>query len=239
MMKIQCLATGVLMAVAAPAVLAQHATVSAPSAYRTQFDNDFVRVVRVHYGPNERVAEHEHASSNTVYVYLNASGPVQFRHIKGATHVANRQPTVAGTFRVSRGGNETHEVVNMSATPSDFIRLELKTDPAGEAPFFREPAPTAPPADNAADVKYTNRQIRVTRLAVAPGKTMALSSAANEPALLVALKNGTLSGLIPNGAAVTAGQERWVAAGEQVSLTNSGSAPVELLRMDLLTAPHR
>jgi hypothetical protein len=193
----------------------------------------------VHYGPNERIPEHAHVPANTVYVYLNASGPVQFRHIRGATHVANRQPTVAGTFRVSRGGSETHEVVNMSAIPSDFLRLELKTDPAGEAPFFREPVPGAAGADNTVDVKYTNRQIRVTRLAVGPGKTLTVSSASNEPALLVALKNATLSGLVPNGAAIPAGQERWLDAGQQLGLTNSGAAPAELLRMDLLTGPRK
>src|SRR5678816_1287660 len=116
-----------MLALSATVLGAQHATVSAPGAYRTQFENDFVRVVRVHYGPNEKVPEHEHTPANTVYIYLNASGPVQFRHIKGATHIANRQPTVAGSFRVSRGGDETHEVVNMTATPSDFMRLEFKT----------------------------------------------------------------------------------------------------------------
>jgi hypothetical protein len=221
-------------------VSAQHATVSAPGAYRTQFENDFVRLVRVHYGPNEKVPEHEHTPANTVYIYLNASGPVQFRHIKGATHVANRQPTVAGSFRVSRGGNETHEVVNMSATPSDFMRVEFKTDPAGEGAFFRESGRRDPGAENVVDVKFTNRQMRITRLGIAAGKDLHVSAARTEPALVVALKNATLSGFAPGAAgALAAGQERWMNAGDETRLVNTGTAPAELLRIDFLTAPRK
>lgn len=140
-------------------VLAQHATISAPDSYRTQFENEFVQVIRVHYGPNAKVPVHEHPTSVTAYIYLNASGPVQFRHIEDG-HVANRQPTVAGSFRVSRGGTETHEVVNMSATPSDFLRVEFKTDPRGSAPFFRETLKAYPASENTVDVKFTNEQMR-------------------------------------------------------------------------------
>jgi len=98
-------ALAAMMALAATVLTAQDATKSAPGAYRTQFENNFVRLIRVHYGPNEKVPEHEHPVSVTAYIYLNASGPVLFRHIKGASHVATRQPTVPGSFRVSRGGN--------------------------------------------------------------------------------------------------------------------------------------
>ena len=238
-MTIRSLAVALLAALTTTVVSAQHATVSAPGAYRTQFENDFVRVVRVHYGPNERVPEHEHVAVNTVYIYLNASGPVQFRHIKGATHIANRQPTVAGSFRVSRGGPETHEVVNMSATPSDFLRLEIKTAPAGESPFFREGQTRDPGAENLVDVKFTNRQMRITRLAVAPGKALDLSSARTEPALVVALKGATLSGFTTGAAAapIAAGQERWMNAGDGARVANTGVAPAELLRIDFLTPP--
>jgi hypothetical protein len=228
-----------MMALSATVLTAQHATKSAPDAYRTQFENDFVQLIRVHYGPNEQVPEHEHPASVTAYIYLSASGPVVFRHVKGASHVATRQPTVPGSFRVSRGGNETHEVTNTTAIPSDFLRVEFKSDPAGAAsPNFRETQKSYPADENVVDVKFTNPQMRMTRLAVAPGKTMDLSTAASEPALIVALKDSTLSGFHPGGAvAIPAGQERWMDASQQARLVNTGGVPAELLRIDFRTAP--
>ena len=222
------------------ALLAQDATKSAPGAYRSQFQNDFVHLVRVHYGPNEKVPVHEHPTSVTVYIYLNASGPVEFRHVEDR-RVATRQPTTAGSFRVSRGGDEHHEVVNTTAAPSDFMPVEFKTDPGGGGtPFFREPMKTYPATENATDVKFVNAQMRITRLIVAPGKTLDQSTAAREPALIIALKDGTLSGLRPGAeTAVAAGQERWVEAGQQVRLANTGAASCELLRIDFLTAPRK
>jgi hypothetical protein len=232
-------ALAAMMALSATVLIAQDATKSAPAAYRTQFENTFVRLVRVHYGPNEKVPEHEHPVSVTAYIYLNASGPVQFRHIKGSTRVNTRQPTVPGSFRVSRGGDETHEVVNMTAAPSDFLRVEFKSDPAGESsPFFREAQKSYPAGENVVDVKFANQQMRLTRLAVAPGKTLELSTAAREPSLIVALKDSTLSGFRSGDAvAIAAGQERWMDASAQARLVNTGTAPAELLRIDFRTAP--
>lgn len=220
--------------------LAQDATKTAPVNYRSQFENDYVHVVRVVYGPNETVPVHEHPKSVVAYVYLNASGVVQFRHPADG-RIANRQPTTAGSFRVSRGGDETHDVVNTTATPSHFLRVEFKTDPAGDAsPFFRETNKSYPAGDNATDVKFLNRQMRVTRLAIAPGKTLAQSTAAREPALFVVVTDGTLSGFrTANSSTVTAGQDRWLDAGLQTHLANGGSAPIELLRFDFLTGPRQ
>jgi hypothetical protein len=75
---------------------------------------------------------------------------------------------------------------------------------------------------------------------VAPGKTLDQSTAAREPALLVALEDATLSGFRPGGAsAIAVGQERWLDAGQQTRLANTGSSPAPLLRIDFLTAPRK
>ena len=227
-----------MMTLSASVLDAQDATKTAPRNYRIQFENDYVRLVRVFYGPNEKVPVHEHPASNTAYIYLNASGPVQFRHVKGASHVATRVPTVPGSFRVSRGGDETHEVINTTAAPSDFMRVEFKTDPAGGSSMFREPRQSYPASENVADVRFTNRQMRITRLVVAPGKTLDVSIAAGAPALVVALNDGPLAGF-SGDAAVVVGQERWLDAGAQMRLVNKDTAPAGLLRIDFLTAPRK
>ncbi len=230
-----------LVMLSASVVAAQDATKSAPGSYRTQFENEFVHVVRVHYGPNETVPVHEHPTSETVYIYLNASGVVEFHHIGNGDRVSRRQPTVPGSFRVSRGADEKHEVVNTTAAPSDFLRVELKTDSGGAAPpFFRETTKTYPAGDNVTDVRFVNEQMRITRLIVAPGKTLDQATAAHEPALLVALDDATLSGFRSGGVTTIAvGQERWLDAGQQMRLANTGSSPASLLRIDFLTAPRK
>ena len=229
-----------MLALPMTVLTAQDATKSAPGAYRTQFENPFVHLTRVHYGPNERLAVHEHPLVVTVYVYLNASGPVEFRHT-GDGRVATRQPTTAGSFRVSRGGDEKHAVVNTTAAPSDFLRVEFKTGPGrNPSPFFRESTKTYPATENTTDVKFTNDQMRITRLIVAAGKVLEPAITTREPALIVALNDGMLSGLRPGDAAtIAAGQERWLDAGQSLRLANTGAAPVELLRIDFLTAPRK
>lgn len=75
---------------------------------------------------------------------------------------------------------------------------------------------------------------------MAPGKTIDVSANAGEPALLVALKDGTVSGLRAGGAApVVAGQERWLNAAQQTRLMNTGTVPAEVLRIDFLTPPRQ
>jgi len=57
-----------------------------------------------------------------------------------------------------------------TSAPSDFMRVEFKTDPGGAGtPFFREAMKTYSAAENATDVKFTNAQMRLTRLIVAGG----------------------------------------------------------------------
>jgi hypothetical protein len=240
-MAIRSWACAGLVGLSAAVVMAQDATTSAPSSYRTQFENEFVHLVRVHYGPNETVPVHEHPTSETVYIYLNASGVVEFHHIGNGNRVSRRRPTIAGSFRVSGGADEKHEVVNTAAAPSDFLRVELKTDSGGAAPpFFRDATKTYPAGDNVTDVRFVNAQMRITRVIVAPGKTLDQSTAAREPALLVALEDATLSGFRPGGvSAIAVGQERWLDAGQQTRLVNGGSSPAPLLRIDFLTAPRK
>src|SRR6267142_2803381 len=44
-----------------------------PQAYKLQFENDWVKVTRVHYAPHEKLPPHQHTQSASAYVYLNDS----------------------------------------------------------------------------------------------------------------------------------------------------------------------
>ena len=77
-----------------------------PDHYKVEFENEFVRVLRVHYGPHEKGATHEHIL-NRVVVYLNDQ--------------PNRK---ADDVRMA--GPATHAEENASDGPADRIAVELK-----------------------------------------------------------------------------------------------------------------
>jgi hypothetical protein len=74
--------------------------------YKVEFENEYVRVLRIHYGPNEKGQTHEHIL-NRVVLYLNDQ--------------ANAK---ADDVRMSGAG--THAEENASAQPADRIAVELK-----------------------------------------------------------------------------------------------------------------
>lgn len=56
------------------AAVAQDARVAAAKNYKIEFENDFVRIVRVNYAPHEKPPMHEHQGSAVVIVVLKGGG---------------------------------------------------------------------------------------------------------------------------------------------------------------------
>jgi squalene-hopene/tetraprenyl-beta-curcumene cyclase len=77
-----------------------------PQHYKVDFENEFVRVLRVRFGPNEKGATHEHILNRVVF-YMND------------------QPNAkADDVRIS--GAATHAEANESARTADRIAVEIK-----------------------------------------------------------------------------------------------------------------
>lgn len=108
------------------ALAAQDPLAVLPASYSKQFENEWVRVVRVRYAPHATLPAHAHNALPAAYVYLNDGGPVLFKHIGASYGAATRPATKAGSFRVFRGIDEIHEVENRSELPSDFLRVEFQ-----------------------------------------------------------------------------------------------------------------
>jgi hypothetical protein len=222
--------------------LAQDPLKVAPQAYKLQFENEWVKVTRVYYAPREKIASHEHTQTASAYVYLNDSGPVVFNHIEAGYGAITRPPTKAGSFRLYRGVQERHEVENQSDLPSEFLRVEFKTEPVNERSlkgrFYREAYPAG---ENFQKVQFENEQVRITRLVCATGKKVNTSTSASEPSLLIALSPSDFEVTTGKSKArklkLSMGQEKWVASNQQEQLKNVGNAPAELLRFDFKTRP--
>jgi hypothetical protein len=74
--------------------------------YKVEFENEYVRVLRIHYAPHEKGQTHEHIL-NRVVLYLN-----------------DQSNAVADDVRIA--GAATHAEENASAQPADRIAVELK-----------------------------------------------------------------------------------------------------------------
>ena len=228
-MKVNALITFLLLIALPFIAFGQDPTKVAPESYKLQFENDWVKVLRVSYAPNSKVPVHDHSKGPAAYVYLVDSGPVRFVHAGwDADPVLTRQATKAGSFRLSptRFDNETHAVENISNTRSDFLRIELKTEAPNRQSLNTRVGPfTGNRATGLTKIEFENSQLRVTRLISKPGTPLNVAANLNEPALLAVLSG------------VPAGDTLWLAPSESKTLT--ASSQIELLRFDFKTKPQK
>lgn len=221
-----------ILALLSLTVLGQDPLKVAPEAYKFEFENEWVKVTRVHYAPHARIPAHDHTETGAAYVYLNDSGPVIFKHIGLSYGAITRPETKAGSFRLYKAVKEVHEVENPNDTPSDFLRVEFKTDIDQAKPlrgkFYRE---IYPPSENFEKIQFENEQIRVTRSACL--KVCELSATAAEPMLIVGLTALQFS----SSGRAEPGKTKWVVAGRKVQIKNPGAGHAEFLRFDLKTKP--
>ena len=206
---------------------AQQKTDDLPQNYKTVLTDSFVKVIRVHYGPYEKVPVHNHPEVPTVYVYLNDSGPVRLTHYDEKMTAIVRPPTHKGAYRVSVGKMERHSVENLSDLPSDYLRVELPgfrvDDPALE---FRGKAP----ADLSHDISTTEFEIpglairRIVCVDAAPCEVQRPST----PGVVVAFSDVVVS----DGGRRTQlklGDVMAVQAKEKLSLSAAGSEGAHVL----------
>ncbi len=178
-----------------------------------QLDNDYVRVVSVHYDAGAKLPDHTHPPGTTVYVYLNDSEGVVFRHSGNNTRAVTRPAVKAGAVRIAAGPEEHHTAENPASTPSDFLRVWFKTDNGGERNLRRRLSPT--------DDNFENKQMRITRVIGLEGKLTQVEATAGTPSLIVWVPDGRV---------------QWLAAGESFEFVRShGTA--SMLRIDFLTKP--
>ena len=215
------------------AAFGQDPTKVAPEVYKLQFENTWIKVLRVSYAPHSRVPVHDHSKGPAAYVYLVDSGPVRFVHAGWEQDpVLTRPATKAGSFRLSptRFDNETHAVENNSDTRSDFLRIEIKTEAPDRQSLNARVGPYVGNRANGLNKKeFENSQLRVTRLISKPSASLEVTAYADEPALVVVLSLGRF----------LAGETIWLAPSESKTFSAQDTAQIELLRFDFKTKPKK
>ncbi len=181
-----------------------------PSDSKIEFENDSVRVVRVHYNPHEKTAVHDHPATPTVFVYITDGGRLRLGH--EGTEPVVRPPVKMGGIRFQKGVFERHWVEELDGVESEYLRIELETRPVDlpESDVRRAPADRTP---------YESGMIRILRVTCAPQSPCPVSAHPEDPAVVV-FRNGFV----------------WRAAGDP-PISNAAGEPVEQVRVELKTEP--
>jgi peptidoglycan/xylan/chitin deacetylase (PgdA/CDA1 family) len=154
----------------------------APQTYHLAFENQWVRATRVTFNPHDHLPVHHHPPTpTTLYVYVTDGGAIRFNHVTGE-HVAGmnieRKPVQAGQIRFAHGAPETHTVDYLGDQPSEYARIELRTEPL-ERPVRDI---RLPPHGS-----FENAQVRILSITCAADTPCPASEHPSDPAVVVIL----------------------------------------------------
>jgi quercetin dioxygenase-like cupin family protein len=139
----------------------EDSTVAAPDHYKVEFENEYVRVVRVTYNPGEQSSIHSHRP--LVGVTLTGGQGV-FTDIQG--NKETRPENFAGDVLADNG--ETHSVLSISKGPEELVFVEVKKSyPASADPLDFVNAINVSSIN--ATVELEEHGIRVIRIKGEPG----------------------------------------------------------------------
>jgi len=165
---------------------------------------------------------HERPPTPTsVYIYVTDGGPMRFKHITGFSvpgYTITRPPVKAGAIRFAHAAPETHSVEYLGDIPTEYVRIELRTEPL-DIPFrdVRIPPAALDPTKSAVRKEYENGQIRILRVVCAAGQTCPKSENPDDPSIVTVVTG-------PHK-----GEVRWSPV--------DGEGPMEEVRIELETEP--
>src|ERR1700730_15679437 len=108
--------------------LAQDPTKVEPKHYRLAFENEYVQVVNIHYGPREKSALHNHPGGVVVVL---TSGHLKFTDEKGNTQEVDAKP---GECRWFPAFKHTVESLGDTDYNARYIAIKSKSRAASNPP---------------------------------------------------------------------------------------------------------
>jgi uncharacterized damage-inducible protein DinB/quercetin dioxygenase-like cupin family protein len=98
--------------------------------YKVEFENEFVRALRIHYGPNETGNMHNHPHSVTVFL---TDGKLKMTFPDGKSMVGT---VSAGAVVFEEAG--PHQPENLLDKPFEAVRIELKSPAESHQPAIQD-----------------------------------------------------------------------------------------------------
>ena len=190
--------------------------------YHLAFENSWARATRVNYGPHQTAPVHDHSLTPTaIYIYVTDGGEFRFKHMTGlkvAGTVITRPAVKAGAIRFAHSAPETHSVEYLGNAPTEYIRIELRTE-ARDTPIrnIRIPPPVTDPGRSVILKEFENGQVRILRVVCADRENCPASKNPDDPAIVTVMTG-------PDR-----GRVRWSPQGEK--------GPLDEVRIELKTEP--
>ncbi len=113
------LVVGMFVCLAVQASLAQDPTKVEPKHYKLAFENEWVQVLNVHYGPHERSGIHDHPGG---VVVILTNGHLRFTDQNGKTQEVYANAGESRWFPPFK-----HEVENLGDTAYNAVYIGVKT----------------------------------------------------------------------------------------------------------------
>jgi hypothetical protein len=183
----------------------------APTDSKVEFENAWVRIVRVNYAAYQKTALHDHPAAATVFVYTTDGGRLKIVHPEYPDPTI-RPAVKAGGIRYQKAEVEHHTVEELDGVASEYIRLELKIEQIDP-----------PPSDvkRSADDRtpYESRMLRILRVTCAAHAPCPASQHSEDPAVVV-----------------TGREFKWLDS-YAPPLVNSSDQPQEQVRSELNAKP--
>ena len=211
-------------ALAAPVAVAQDPVKVDAKHYKVMFENDQVRVLKIHYNQKEKSVMHEHPAS--VVVFLNTS-KAKFTLPDGTTTTDGGGK--AGSVRYADAGKHLPE--NIGSTPVEAVLVELKGRSGSASPVALDPVKIDPTRHK---VEVENDRVRVLRIKLkARDKT---TQHEHPNGVAVFLTDSDTKFTLADGKTREASGKRggaiWTAA-EKHSVNNLLAKPVEVILVEL------
>ena len=232
-MRILCLA--VVLAVPAARAQALDPLVADPQHYRLEIENQWVRVIREHMDPHEKMPIHQHPDPGAVIVFLTDRHNRLTAPDGSSQELRNR----AGDLMWSMPS--THRGENLTNAPFEAVQIEPRR-PAGKsaspAPPDKLDAPTVDPQHY--HVELENEYVRVLRVNIGPHEKLRLHKHPDTGAVLVQLTDQNLRLALADGTTrdsrYAAKQVRWVEPGVAHQDENLSGTPLTFIRIELKLA---
>ncbi len=204
--------------------IVSHATVADPEHYKTEFENEYVKVLRVKYGPRERSPMHSH--SKLVGVHLTGAKG-KFTSRDGASQIRTIK---AGD--VGEGPAEVHMVENLTGEKWQTILVEFKKRfPHGLSKLKRDATRVAPTHYK---TEMENDWVRIVRVKYGPNEQSHMHE--HNPGVVVFLDSTKHQLINEDGSKVdadfSAGDVIWADAATHRAI-NLESKPLELVLFEL------
>jgi quercetin dioxygenase-like cupin family protein len=194
-----------------------------PNHYAVEFENEYVRVIRVKYSPGDVSTMHSH---NPLLAVSLTGGLGEFTSPDGAVEV---RPALEPGMILADAG-DPHSVKSIYESNEEHVFVEAKAPYPKQAYIY----PNAIDLGDEAKVELEQFGLRAIRNRTAPGSQTPLHS--HRPGVQVFLTDAVVEVTLPSGEVLVsknkAGTARWVEKSEH-SGRNLSDLPLEYVRFEL------